>query len=484
MGQSCDLIIRGASIMDGTGAPARRGDVGVTGDRIAAVGDLSGCTAQREVQAGSLALAPGFIDSHTHDDRVLLGEPAQMLCKLSQGVTTVVVGNCGISLAPGRMARQPPDPLRLLGDGASWEFDTFAEYVERLRRKPPVVNCVALVGHMSLRVQEMNFDTARAATDAECSRMRDRLAEALRSGAVGLSTGLWYPPSRCAPTQEVLAVAEALREANGLYVTHLRDEADGVIESIEEALAIGRGTDSQVIVSHHKCALPRNFGRSIETLARLDEASQSQRVAFDVYPYAATSTALLPDALEQGLEVQINWSSRHPQATGRMLRDIAHEWSMDERSAARELAPASAIYFSLHEEDVRRIVAHPECMIGSDGLPDDQRPHPRLWGTFPRVLGHYARELGLLSMEMAVRKMTGRTAEVFGLADRGFIREGAFADLVLFDPRTVMDEATFAHPTRPSRGIVRTWVNGELCFSQDQGITGSSAGRLLTRRVS
>ena len=466
--------------MDGTGASARRGDVAVREDRIVGIGDLAAMTGTQEVTAEGLVIAPGFIDSHTHDDRVLLHAPAQMLCKLSQGVTTVVIGNCGISLAPARLSRPPPAPLHILGEDG-WEFDTFEEYAARLHQQPPVVNCVALVGHMSLRIEAMDFDTDRAASDAECLRMRDRLAEALRSGAVGLSTGLWYPPSRCAPTQEVLAVAEALREANGIYVTHLRDETDGVMESIEEALSIGRESAAAVLVSHHKCALPANFGRSTQTLARLEAAGRRQPVAFDVYPYAATSTSLIPDAVQEGLDVQISWSAPHPEATGRLLRDVAREWGMDERAAARELSPASAIYFSLDEADVRRIVAHPESMIGSDGLPQDHRPHPRLWGTFPRVLGRYARELGLFSMEMAVHKMTGRAAEVFGLEGRGVIREGAFAALVLLDPLTVIDAATFESPTLASRGILRTWVNGQPCFTRDRGLVGSGAGRLLER---
>src|SRR5882757_2222128 len=222
MARRYDLLIRDAVIVDGTGAPSFRGDVGIEADRIASVGDLSASSADEEVLANGMMLAPGFIDAHTHDDRAILGAPAGMLCKLSQGVTTVVVGNCGISLAPHRMQRQPPAPLDLLGGPELWEFDSFGAYAERLARQPPVVNAVALIGNMSLRAAAMAFDFERAATDEECARMRDRLAAALNEGASGFSTGLWYPPSRHAPTQEILAVAEALREAQGLYVTHLR----------------------------------------------------------------------------------------------------------------------------------------------------------------------------------------------------------------------------------------------------------------------
>jgi N-acyl-D-amino-acid deacylase len=482
MARRYDLLIRGAAIVDGTGAPSFPGDVGINADRIVSVGDLSASSADEEVLACGMMLAPGFIDAHTHDDRAILGTPSGMQSKLTQGVTTVVVGNCGISLAPHRMQRQPPAPLDLLGGPESWEFDSFGAYAQRLVRRPPVVNAVALIGNMSLRAAAMAFDFDRAATDLECARMRDRLAAALDEGASGFSTGLWYPPSRHAPTQEILAVAEALRESQGLYVTHLRDESHNVIASIEEALGIGRQTGAAVVVSHHKCALPENFGRSRETLAHIDAASATQEIAFDVYPYAATSTALLPQILRDDFEVRISWSAPHPEAAGRMLSEIAREWGVDNQAAARRLIPASAIYFSLDEADVRRIVAHPKSMIGSDGLPHDDRPHPRLWGTFPRVLGHYARELGLFSMEMAVHKMTGRTAEVFGLVDRGSIREGAYADLVMFDPENVRDRATFESPTLPAEGILRTWVNGEQCYVQGEDLKSPAAGRLLTRR--
>src|SRR5271166_4714660 len=263
---TCDLIVRDATIFDGTGAPRRRGDVGVNGDRIVAVGDLGAARGTREVMAEGRALSPGFIDAHTHDDRAVLCGPECMLCKMSQGVTTVVVGNCGISLSPSRMDKRPPPPLDLLGDESWWTFDSFAAYAERLARDPSPVNTYALIGHMSLRVEAMAGDVARAATDAEAQRMQRRLAEALAEGASGFSTGLWYPPNMHAPTEEVVAVAEALRAAGGMYVTHMRDEAAGVLTSIEETLRIGREAGVPVVISHHKCAMPENYGRSAETL--------------------------------------------------------------------------------------------------------------------------------------------------------------------------------------------------------------------------
>jgi N-acyl-D-amino-acid deacylase len=477
----CDLIIRDATVFDGTGKPRFKADIGVTGDRIVAVGDLSASSAHREIVATGKAVAPGFIDAHTHDDRAVLCGPECMLCKMSQGVTTVVVGNCGISLSPVRMKSRPVPPLDLLGDESWFAFDSFGEYAERLAKDPAPVNTYALIGHMSLRVEAMDGDTQRAATDKEAEHMRKRLAAALAEGASGFSTGLYYPPNGMAPTQEVIAVAEALRNAGGIYVTHMRDEADDVMLSIEETLKIGRDTGSPVVISHHKCSMPENFGRSSETLPAIDRASLRQKVDFDVYPYPAGSTVLMPFRLRPDVKVQLTWSVPHPEMAGKMLSDIARGWNTSEKDAAERLLPAGAIYFQMEEDDVQKIMAHRLSMIGSDGLPHDSYPHPRLWGTFPRVLGHYARDLGLFSLETAVRKMTGHTAEVFGMTDRGVIREGAYADLVLFDPATVKDASTYDAPTKVSEGIVETWVNGRSAYVYGQGATDERAGRLVSR---
>jgi N-acyl-D-amino-acid deacylase len=477
----CDLIIRDATLIDGTGALRTSGDLAVTGDRIVAMGDLGAWSADREVRANGRVIAPGFIDAHTHDDRAVLCGPACMLCKMSQGVTTVVVGNCGISLSPVRMTSRPIPPLDLLGDESWWQFDSFAAYAERLTTDPAPVNTVALIGHMSLRVEAMAGDVTRPATDRESHHMQTRLKAALSEGAAGFSTGLYYPPSTEAPTDEVIAIAEALRGTGGLYVTHMRDEGDGVLASIEETLQIGRAVDVPVVISHHKCTLPQNFGRSVETLAAIDSASATQTVNFDVYPYVAGSTVLMPHKLRPDVPVKITWSVPHPELQGHWLKDIAATWGLSEHEAAERLLPAGAIYFQMNEDDVRRILSHPRAMVGSDGLPHDAFPHPRLWGAFPRVLGHYARDLGLFSLEAAVHKMTGRVAEVFGLKDRGVLRVGAAADLVMFDAATVRDAADFDTPTKPADGIVETWVAGQSAYVHGQGATSARAGRVLRR---
>jgi N-acyl-D-amino-acid deacylase len=346
------------------------------------------------------------------------------------------------------------------------------------------VNTYALIGHMTLRVEAMDGDTGRAASDKEAERMKARLAEALSQGASGLSTGLYYAPNAKAPTAEVIAVAEALRAHKGIYVTHMRDEADDVLLSIEETLKIGRDSGSPVVISHHKCSMPENFGRSADTLPAIERASKRQSVHFDVYPYPAGSTVIMPDRLRQDVPVQICTSGSHPEMAGRMLSDIAAEWGCTLKEAAQKLLPGSAIYFQMHEDDVQQIMAHPLGMIGSDGLIHDTSPHPRLWGTFPRVLGHYARDLKLFSLEEAVRKMTGLTAGVFGIADRGTIKAGAYADLVLFDPETVVDAATYAAPSLISPGIEETWINGQSAYVHGAGATEARAGRLVTRNRS
>ena len=480
----CDMVIRDGLIFDGTGAPRFRADVAVSGDRITAVGDLGLISADREVIATDKAVAPGFIDAHTHDDRAVLCGPACMLCKMSQGVTTVVIGNCGISLSPVRMTSRPPPPLDLVGDESFWTFDSFASYAERLKSTPSPVNTYALIGHISLRVGAMNGDTARPASAREAERMRSQLAEALAQGASGFSTGLYYPPNMHAPTDEVIAVAEALRAARGIYVTHMRNEADDVLVSIEETLKIGRAVDTPVVISHHKCTMPENFGRSTESLLTIDRGAQDQPVAFDVYPYVAGSTVLIPERLRQDVPVQITWSVPHPEMSGRMLDSIAKEWGVSDYEAADRLLPAGGSFFQMDEADVRRIMAHHLAMIGSDGLPHDTFPHPRLWGTFPRVLGYYARELGLFSMEAAVHKMTGHTASVFGMVDGGVIRAGAYADIVLFDPLTVRDTANFTAPATPADGILETWVNGRSTYIHGMGATDAREGRLITRHHS
>lgn len=475
----CDLLVRGATVVDGTGAPGYRADVAVCGDRVAAIGALGHVRAEEIVAGDGRIVCPGFVDIHTHDDRALLDDPA-MTAKVSQGVATVVTGNCGISLAPVPPPQALPATFELLGDAAGFRYPAFADYLAAVDARPAAVNAACLVGHSTLRLAAVP-DLQRAATDAEIARMQALLADALAAGAAGFSSGLYYPVSRAAPTEEVIALGRVMQAHGGLYATHMRDEGDGVEDAIAETLQIGRDAGVPVLISHHKVIGPRNFGRSVRTLRQIEEAMRTQRVALDMYPYVAGSTVLAPERCDGSMRVMLTWSKPHPQFAGRTIDDIAAEWGCPGREAAERLLPAGAIYFMLDEADVRRILSFPHTMIGSDGLPHDRHPHPRLWGAFPRVLGHYARDLGLLTMEDAVRRMTSLPAACLGLADRGTLRPGAYADLVVFDPATVIDRATFDRPAVPSAGILLTCVNGNVVW-RDGAVTGTRPGRVLRRR--
>lgn len=475
--RECDLLFRGLMVFDGTGLPPRLADVAVTGDRIKAVGNLEAWRAVRVLEGPNLALAPGFIDAHTHDDRALLSDP-YMTPKVSQGVTTVVTGNCGVSLAPLRLAGDPPPPLDALGDASWYRFDRFADYAHALRNEPAATNAVCLAGHTTLRVGVMDR-LDRAATPDECTEMLRRLEDALAHGASGVSSGLFYPPAKAAPASEVVPLAAAAARAGGLYTAHIRDEADHVSSAIDEAVAIARESGAPLVISHHKLSGERNFGRSVETIAQIARAQCEHCVGLDVYPYAAGSTMLNHDSRRAAQRVLVTWSTPHSEVAGRYLNDIATEWGISDEEALDRLQPGGAVYFMMSELDVQRILKYPHSMIGSDGLPHDPRPHPREWGTFPRVLGHYARKLKLFRMEEGIRRMTSLPAMQFGLADRGVIAPGAFADLCVFEPETIEDAATFQDPVQPSRGIHAVFTAGR-CVWQSGAPTGERPGRLLT----
>ena len=474
-----DTVLRNAQIFDGSGAAPWIGDIAMQGERIAAVEKpavIPPGAAEEDVDAAGLAIAPGFIDAHTHDDRIVLDAP-DMTPKISQGVTTVVTGNCGISLAPVIFSNDPPAPMNLLGGREVYEFPSFKAYAAAIRKVVPAVNVASLVGHSALRLAVMP-DISRKASPQEIEAMCIHVNEAMDHGATGFSTGLFYPTNSAADEDEVGLIARQFAKRGGIYATHMRDEFDHVLDSIDETMRTAAVAGIPVVISHHKCAGPANWGRTRETLPRLEQAARQQPVNLDVYPYAAGSTNLRLDLVTDDYPIRISWSKPHPEMTGRELSSIAKQWNCSLREAAKKLDPAGAIYFQMNEDDVRRVMSSPLAMIGSDGLPHDVHPHPRLWGTFPRVLGHYSRELKLFPMETAIRKMTGLPAKVFGLKDRGTLSPGAFADLVLFDPRTIVDRATYDTPTEFSVGIERVYVNGKLSYTSKGGVVARS-GRLV-----
>lgn len=526
-----DLKIEGATVIDGTGAAGGRTDVGVRDELIAAVGDLSRESAGRTIHAAGKVLAPGFIDMHSHSDwRLWANRRAES--KIRQGVTTEVVGNCGFSPAPA--SDDHLDDLRgfalYLPKGMDFRWRSVGEYLDAFDADGTALNVVQLVGHGTLRVAAMGF--ARRAPDAgELKTMQRLLAQAMEDGAWGVSTGLIYAPGSYATTEEIVAVARAAARHRGFYASHIRGEGATLLEAVAEAIQVGREADLPVQVSHLKAAGRPNWGKVADALAMIDAArGEGLDVTADVYPYTASSTTvrtLLPDwALEGGIDammqrlgdpevrarirreleapvtgqslldrigwenVMIAYCARRKDAEGRRLSEIAAARTMDPLDAALELivdeaGKAYMILFQLAEADVRRVLAHPAVMIGSDGSAlaphgplGEGKPHPRSYGTFPRVLGEYAREQRVLSLAEAVHKMTGLPAQRLGLRDRGVIRPGARADLVVFDPRRVADLATYEDPHRYAAGIEHVAVNGRLVI-RDGEHTGSLPGRVL-----
>ncbi|MEZ5715350.1 MAG: D-aminoacylase [Paracoccaceae bacterium] len=476
--EHCDILIRGGTVIDGSGAPGFTGDVAIEGDRILRVGDCTGWTAEHEIDARGQVVTPGFIDVHTHDDIAVLDTPA-MPFKITQGVTSIIAGNCGISAAPLAFEGDLPAPFTLMFSAERSRFPSVTAYRAALAQARPAVNVGLLVGHSTLRVGAMGLDLTRGATAPEIEVMGAALDKALGEGAIGLSSGLEYPPSKAAEIDEIVPLARRMTAfPQTVYTSHMRDEGDGVLASVRETLETGRRSGARVVISHHKCVGAANFGRSVETLAAIAKAQEAQSVGLDVYPYTASSTALLPSFAATTPEVKVMWSRPHPEMGGRMLDDIAAIWGVTRDEAIDRLHPAGAIYFCMDEGDLRRILAFPTSMIGSDGIPGSEKPHPRLWGTFPRVLGRYAREEALLSLAQAVHKMTGLSAAQFGLTDRGRLAEGCKADVVVFDPETVIDRATYDDPEQPAAGISHVLVNGALALT-DGAQTAERAGAFL-----
>ena len=491
-----DLVIRGADVYDGTGAPPVSADLAVADGRIAALGALEPARVAGAplLDGRGLALAPGFVDVHTHHDFAVLLHP-EMGFEVQGGVTTVVVGNCGFGAAPHPVARAMaaafhPDPQLPAWDG-------YAGYLARLDGSPPSCNVAALVGHGTVRAAAMG-GVARAPEAGEFEAMRGLVREGVEAGCFGFSTGLLYEPGRHARSDEIAALAAEFAGRGGLYATHLRDEGAGLLDSVREAIGIGEQAGVPVQISHHKAAGRAAWGLVRESLALIEAArARGVDVMADQYPYTAGSTvraaALSFFEDERGgigrgdpADVVIASAPGHPEWEGCSVADLAAGWGVPPRDAARRVldAEGAGCTVTLHmmaEEDVRTVLCHPTTMIGSDGLPTLRgKPHPRLYGTFARVLGHYARDLGLLSLAEAVHRMTGLSARRFGLVDRGVLRPGAWADLVLFDPARIADVATYTDPRHPPAGIAGVWVNG-VPVVRDGAHTGARPGRALRR---
>lgn len=500
-----DLLFTGAKVVDGTGNPWFWADVAIQGDKVVAVGKVEG-RARREVEAAGRLLTPGFIDAHSHSDASLLVDPAAE-SKVRQGVTTEVIGNCGFSLAPltevarHLIAREVQELEVELG------WSSLGGYLAALRRSGTAVNVVPLVGQGTVRRCVLGEED-RKPTSEELAEMIGLVEQALAEGAHGLSTGLVYPPGCFTETEELIALCRPLREAGGVYTSHIRDEGDGLVEAVTEAIEVGVKAGVPVHLSHHKAAGPSNWGRVEVTLRMLEEArSKGQDVTCDVYPYTAASTglsALLPHWVLAGGEQEMVWRLSSLAVAEKIGQEVAEEVSkrggwgrivlahlrppdhalvgltVEEAARSRGLAEwelvrellmrqgkeAEMVRFLMCEEDVAAVLRSPYSMIGSDAMARSPRgvlgrgkPHPRSYGAFPRVLGRYVRA-GVLTLPEAVRKMTSFPAARFGLQGRGLIAAGFFADLVLVDPDRLEDCADYQEPHRFPQGVDWVVVNG------------------------
>ena len=516
-----DIIIEGGRLVDGTGTPWRRADVGIAAGRIAAVGCLQGVAAQRRIRAARRVVCPGFIDIHAHADLTLPTDRGQT-GRLRQGITTEVLGQDGLSYAPA-------SPKHLLewqrylaglngdGLGLDWAWSSVAEYLERLQGK--AANAVYLVPHGAVRVEAMGW-AARPAMASEVRRMQDLVTAGLEQGAVGLSTGLSYIPCAHATTEELIALCRPVSEAGGILAIHLRSYGSTILDALDEAISIGRATGVAVHISHLRVADPVNRGKAPQIAARIDAArAEGVDITFDAYPYEAGCMplfCLIPAWAQAGGPDAILARLADGKERARMRAEMC-SWGTDWRAYSLSNAPptpwgdwegfnlseaaqrsgrdvetfimdlllesqlnATVVGHGGSSEDNECLARHPAGMICSDGVLVGNHPHPRGYGAFPRVLAHYVRERRLLTLEEAVRKMTAAPAARLNLNDRGVLRTGAAADVVIFDHDRVADRATYDDGRRPPDGIEWVLVNGRPAIAQGQP-TGALAGCVLSR---
>lgn len=529
---SYDVVVYGGSILDGTGSVAQRADLGIRGDTIATIGDLSDVQSKRLINAEGLIVAPGFIDMHSHSDFTLLVD-GRALSKVTQGVTTELLGeseSAGPVLGQARVERR-----RVLSElGISLDWTSLGEYFARLERQGISVNVVSTVGFGQVMASVVGYGN-RSPSLEEFQLMEVLVEEAMREGAVGLSSGLIYDPDRNASTEELVKLAQVASRYKGIYLTHIRGEDDRLMKAVEEAIQIGQRAKIPVEILHFKRAyfpLYQEPDPSIQEVAGLIEVAQKKGVKIyaNLYPYTASQTFLdtrLPDWVQKGgrekmlmrlrdpsnrrrirneLEIELSKSisgitpdtilfgatthQTHKKLQGKRISEISVQLDMKPAEVIIDLVDKSdglamAIFFGIREEDIRYALSLPWTTIGSDGtavapqgLLSRSHPHPRWYGSFPRVLGHYVREEKLLSLEEAVRKMTSLPASRLSLSDRGVLAVGMKADLVIFNPEKIKDRSNFERPHQLSQGIEYVVVNGQLVLDHGQH-TGVLSGRVL-----
>jgi N-acyl-D-amino-acid deacylase len=537
MSEFFDLIIKNSRIIDGTGNPYYLADIGISQGEIVRIDrglDRSG--SKKVIDADGLTVSPGFFDAHSHDDAYVLLHPC---CddKILQGVTTDVIGNCGLSIGPISEDHhiEIRNMLQVLAGGQVpkdvWGIKSFNDFLKKLEEVKPGINLLPLVGHGTVRAAAMGMEK-RSPTETELNEMKMLTIEAMKAGAFGLSTALILAPASFSQTEEVIELAKCVGKYKGIFAVHLRSESDWELEAIEEALRIGREAGVPIEISHHKVAGRQNWGKSVQTLKMFEKARTSGMVVTcDQYPYSAASlflAAALPPFMQEGgpevyaeklkspdvrrdVIVQIEtgnnnqWenlikncgfegiviasSKNHDNYVGKSLAEIAemkneNPYDVFFDLVVEEKASTTVILWMMDDEDVKRIMKNTLTMIGSDGLPcfGHNKCHPRMTGTFPRVLGSYVREQGLLTLEEAIRKMTSLPAQTFGVKKKGLLKEGFDADLVVFDPETILDMSTFENSVQKPEGIHWVLVNGEVAVENGQ-VTGVTSGQVLRHKL-
>ncbi|WAH38001.1 N-acyl-D-amino-acid deacylase family protein [Alicyclobacillus dauci] len=525
-----DVLIRNGRVLNGTGNPWTVQDIGIEGDRIVAMGDLSGNTGKQEIDATGLVVAPGFIDTHVHSD-LLCTRPDIHKIKVMQGVTTELFGQDGISVAPVSDETKPLWQKQLSGlngDIGDWPWKSVHEYLSFLEKTPMNGNAAYLVPHGNVRTLVMGF-ASRTATPAEMQQMRELVEEGMEQGAVGVSSGLIYPPNVYSNKAELIEICKGAAKYNGCFVVHIRNESNHILAALDEVIDVARQSGVRLHVSHFKVGGKANRDKVEAALAKLTAGrAEGLEITFDQYPYTAGSTvfaSILPPWMHDGGTPEMVARLRQPEVRARVKQELKENdgyenWVLSsgwenivitavaseknrhlEGKSVIEIArikgladPADAAFDLLIEEnaniamvvhwgieeDIISAMQHPLQMVGSDAI-FGGKPHPRLYGTYARVLGHFVREMGALTLGEAVRKMTSGPAQLIQLTDRGLLREGYFADIVVFDPETVIDRATFAEPLREPLGIRHVLVNGQVAV-QDGTWTGVTAGRVLNRQ--
>jgi N-acyl-D-amino-acid deacylase len=525
-----DIIIKDGFVVDGSGNPWFRADVGIKGGRISRIGRLRKGQGESVIDAEGKIVAPGFVDIHNHSDGSIIAEPLARSA-VRQGITTIVIGNCGSSLAPITdealpMMRREFDKAHV-GFEIPWNWRSFDEYLHALENARPSINVVPLVGHGTVRTVVMGLE-ARDPSKGELNAMKELVVRSMEAGSFGLSTGLIYAPGCFAKTEEIIELCRVVAEYGGIYASHIRSEGHALIEAVKEAIRIGRETGVGVEISHHKAFGRENWGKVKETLRLLENARrEGVEVTCDVYPYTAGMTslaALLPPwAREGGREkilgrlrkpslrekivaglkeevygwentlrlagaenVVISMSKAFKEHEGASLSDIAATRGSDVYTTMLDIlekdeALTEVLVRGMSEGDVRTVIKHPLSMISTDSwiaVPGIGKPHPRFYGTYPRVLRRNVREEGLLSAEEAIRKMSSMPCQKLGLLNRGLLREGFWADLVIIDLERIVDKATYESPHRYPDGVEHVIVNGEFVVRNGEH-TGYRPGKVL-----